>query len=139
MPLSDRPPDKSIQGQNHRCRSWISHLGGTKTQNPHTKVHIITSTNPLIRLNWNFFFGATSMMPKSNKLQRLLKSRSYLHCSFFQRLALICLSLNLTGIYVPGLALPLRIIRAPARKNPPGIPRQDNILKPYLFSVPLLL
>ena len=46
----------------------------------------------------------------------------YLRCSSFQRLALICLSLNLTGSCVPGLDLPLRITRVPTRKNPPGVP-----------------
>lgn len=69
-----------------------------------------------MRLKRSFFFGAVSMIPKSNELQRLPKLQSYLRCSSFQRLALICLSLNLIGICVPRLDLFLRTTRAPTRK-----------------------
>lgn len=34
---------------------------------------------------------------------------------------------NPTGIFVPGLDLPLRITRVSERRNPPDVPKRDNI------------
>lgn len=59
------------------------------------------------------------MTPKSNRLQQLPESQNCPHCSSFRRLALICPSLNLTDICVPGPDLPLPITRVPTRKIHP--------------------